>query len=61
MGKDSKKLDNVINIDQDQLTGHVGEIVRSTVEQTLNSLLDTEADRLCNASRYERSAGRVFS
>ena len=27
-------------------------------EETLNALLDAEADRLCNAQRYERSAAR---
>jgi len=59
MGQDSKKLGNVISIDQDQLRGHVSEVVRSTVEETLNGLLDAEADRLCNASRYERSAART--
>jgi hypothetical protein len=26
------------------------------VEETLNALLDAEADRLCNAQRYERTA-----
>ena len=29
-------------------------MVRGTVEETLNALLDVEADRLCNAQRYER-------
>jgi len=58
MDQDSKKLDNVITIDQGQLKGHVSEVVRSTVEETLNGLLDAEADRLCNASKYERSADR---
>src|SRR5262249_4095881 len=33
-------------------------VVRGTVEETLNALLDAEADRLCNAQRYERSASR---
>ena len=32
--------------------------MRGTVEETLNALLDAEADRLCNAQRYERSAAR---
>jgi putative transposase len=32
--------------------------VRSTVEETLNALLDAEADRLCGARKYERSEGR---
>ena len=31
---------------------------RGTVEETLNALLDAEADRLCHAQRYERSAAR---
>ncbi len=61
MDQDSKKLANVISIDQDSLKGHVGEIVRSTVEETLNGLLDAEADRLCNATRYERSPDRTDS
>lgn len=34
-------------------------VVRSTVEETLNSLLAAEADELCGAKRYERSAERV--
>ena len=33
-------------------------MVRGTVEETLNALLDAEADRLCNAQRYERSDAR---
>ena len=34
-------------------------MVRSSVEETLNGLLDAEADALCRASRYERSPERV--
>src|SRR5471030_2310277 len=33
-------------------------MVRGTVEETLNALLDAEADRLCGAGRYERTQGR---
>jgi len=32
--------------------------VRGTVEETLNALLDAEADQLCNVQRYERSEAR---
>ena len=56
MSNDSKKLENVISINQDQVKEHLGEIVRSTVEETLNGLLDAEADHLCNAKRYERTS-----
>ena len=34
-------------------------MVRGTVEETLNALLDAEADELCKAQRYERSPDRV--
>jgi len=37
---------------------HLDQFVRGTVEETLNSLLDAEADRSCGAETYERS-GRV--
>jgi transposase-like protein len=39
----------------------VDELVRASVEETLNGLLDAEADELCGAARYERSADRVDS
>ena len=33
-------------------------MVRETVEQTPNKMLDEEADQLCNAARYEHSDDR---
>jgi len=33
-------------------------IVRGTVEETLNAMLEAEADQLCNAGCYERTAAR---
>jgi putative transposase len=33
-------------------------VARSTVEETLNAMLDAEADRLCRAERYERTEAR---
>ena len=53
-----KNLNQVIKIDETQIKSHLGEMVRSTVEQTLNQMLDTEADQLCAARRYERSPDR---
>ena len=50
---------SVIKIDEAQLRGHVDEVVRSSVEETLNAMLDAEADELAGAKRYERSADRV--
>jgi transposase-like protein len=39
-------------------SGTLGDVVRSTVEETLNAMLDAEADRLCRAERYERTEAR---
>ena len=50
---------SVIKIDEAQLKGHVDEVVRSSVEETLNAMLDAEADKLTGAKRYERSPDRV--
>lgn len=36
----------------------LNELVRQSVEDTPNALLDEEADRLTNARRYERTAAR---
>ena len=54
-----KDLSNVIKIDEGQIQQHLGEMVRSTVEETLNAMLDAEADHLCHARRYEHTEGRT--
>ena len=48
----------IIQIDEALVKRELGEVVRETVEETLNKLLDAEADELCKASRYERSPDR---
>ena len=53
-----KAMGQVIQIDEAKIRDHLGEMVRGTVEETLNALLDAEADRLCGAGRYERSEAR---
>ena len=52
------QLNNVVKIDDERIRSHLDRVVRGTVEETLNALLDAEADRLCNAQRYERSEAR---
>jgi len=52
-------LRSAIQIDEAQVRGHLDELVRSSVEQTLNGLLEAEADVLCGAKRYERSPERL--
>ena len=55
----TKSLSKVIRIDEIEIRGHLDEMVRGTVEETLNALLDAEADEMCNAQRYERSPDRI--
>jgi len=60
MEKDTTKvLSKVIRIDESEIRGHLDEMVRGTVEEALNDLLDAEADEMCKAQRYERSPDRV--
>lgn len=59
MGKQSNApMGNVVQIDEAKIQDHLGKVVRGTVEETLNGLLDAEADRVAGAGRYERSEGR---
>jgi putative transposase len=50
---------SLVQIDEEQVRGHVDEVVRRSVEETLNGLLEAEADQLCGAQRYERSPDRA--
>jgi len=59
MSKDTRTLNKVVQIDDRRIQDHLGELVRGTVEETLNAMLDAEADALCGAQRYERSPERV--
>jgi len=59
MPKDTKNPGKVVQIDDRRIQDHLGELVRGTVEETLNLMLDAEADALCGAQRYERSPDRV--
>ena len=53
------KLEGVIRVNESEIRSHVDEVVRQSVEETLNGLLEAEADQLCQAKRYERTADRA--
>ena len=60
MRKDcTPEREKVIKINEEAIRDHLGRLVRSTVEETLNGMLDAEADRLCNAEKYQRSGARI--
>jgi len=52
-------IGQVVHIDDSRIQDHLGELVRGTVEETLNAMLDAEADAMCRAQRYERSPDRI--
>jgi transposase-like protein len=49
----------VIHVNHEEVHKHLDQVVRESVEATLNALLDAEADELCGARRYERSGERL--
>lgn len=51
----------IVSINEGVVKQEIGELVRQSVEDTLNAMLDAEADRLCNAQKHERSPERTDS
>jgi transposase-like protein len=51
--------EKIIQLNEGAIKQELGELVRESVEKTLNELLDQEADRLTNARRYERTEERT--
>jgi putative transposase len=51
-------MGKIIEVNEKFIKDQLGELVRGSVEETLNDMLDKEADRLCNAQRYEHSEAR---
>jgi transposase-like protein len=56
--KGNQNFKKIIQVDEGKIHEHLDSIVRNTVEDTLNELLDAEAERLCNAKRYEHTGAR---
>jgi len=48
----------IIQVDEGQIKSQISEMVRDSVEETLNAMLDAEAERLVCAKRYERTDSR---
>ena len=50
--------EKIVQLNEEVIKVELKELVRSSVEETLNGLLEQEAQQLTNAARYERSAER---
>ena len=59
--QEPQDLSQIIKIDEAKVSSHLGDLVRRTVEETLNGMLDAEAQEMCQAGRYERSEARQNS
>ena len=49
---------NIIKLDQELIHTELKDLVKNSVEETLNAMLDAEADQLVNAERYARDEER---
>ncbi len=50
---------DIIQLNQEEIKSQLGELVRQSVEDTLNAMLDAEADQITRAHRYERTEKRL--
>ena len=50
--------DKIIQFDDAMFESKLDALVRIKVEQTINAMLDAEADEITNAARYERKTDR---
>ena len=50
--------EKIVQLNEEVIKGQIKELVRGSVEETLNELLEKEAESLTQAARYEHSEAR---
>ena len=50
--------EKIVQLNEAEIKNELKELVRGSVEETLNELLETEAQKLTQAARYERNEQR---
>ena len=50
--------EKIVQLNEEVIKGELKELVRGSVEETLNELLEAEAEKLTQATRYERNEQR---
>ena len=50
--------EKIVQLNEEVIKGQLKELVRGSVEETLNELLEAEAEKLTQAARYERNEQR---
>ena len=53
-----KSIINAIKNNEKEVGDHLNRLVRQSVKNTINSLMDAEADAICNAGRYQCDRNR---
>ena len=48
-------MGEIIHLNEEEVKAELGEMVRKTVEETLNAMLEEEADEITQAHKYERT------
>ena len=49
----------IVSFDEEAVKSELRELVRKTIEETINAMPDEEADQLVGATPYERTDGRA--
>ena len=52
-------MGEIIHLNEPEIKQQLGEMVRKSVEETLNAMLDAEADEITQAHKYERTENRA--
>ena len=50
--------EKIVQLNEEAIKGQLKELVRGSVEEMLNELLEVEAEKLTQAARYERNEVR---
>ena len=50
--------EKIVQLNEEVIKGQIKELVRGSVEETLNELLGRRAEKLTQAARYEHSEAR---
>ena len=52
-------MGEIIHLNESEIKQQLGEMVKKSVEETLNAMLDAEADEITKAHKYERTESRA--
>ena len=52
-------MSDIIHVNESEIKSQLSGIIRNTIEETLNAMLDAEADKITQAHKYERTDTRA--